>query len=190
MRYFVEEQGDPRGPYTLGQLRSMWTTGTLTGETRYRPEGSAKWVPLRFMADELEEREPQGPAKAVATLTKPLDAKSSLRGCLVAMLVLAVIGLGLASMGGAGRLPGSKSVEEQTREEFPAYGGPPYQTIEERRAWVREQCDMVERAGKLYQTTRLAEINAELEQLRGEPQTRRVVDRRAELAHERDWLTK
>jgi uncharacterized RDD family membrane protein YckC len=40
MEYYLYLNNEQRGPYTAGQLRSMWQTGTLTTHTLYR-QGSA-----------------------------------------------------------------------------------------------------------------------------------------------------
>lgn len=68
MRYFIEERGEARGPYTIGQLRSMWAAGHVTGEMSYRPEGvpDDQWMPLRVLGKELEPS-PVVPAAAGAT---------------------------------------------------------------------------------------------------------------------------
>lgn len=42
------------GPYTLGQLKSMWATGKVTAKTRYWKEGSTEWKRLLEIASELE----------------------------------------------------------------------------------------------------------------------------------------
>lgn len=54
MNYYLYQNDEPKGPYTLGQLRSMWHAGTITGETHYCVVGSDKWKRLKLMIDELE----------------------------------------------------------------------------------------------------------------------------------------
>ena len=54
MDYYVIQNGETNGPYTIGQLRAMWNSGTLTGETLYCREGWTEWLPLSAMIEELE----------------------------------------------------------------------------------------------------------------------------------------
>ncbi len=42
------------GPYTLGQLRSMWASGKITAKTRYWKHGSKQWRRLLDIASQLE----------------------------------------------------------------------------------------------------------------------------------------
>jgi len=42
------------GPYTLGQLRSMWAGGKITAKTRYWKHGGKEWKRLLEIAGELE----------------------------------------------------------------------------------------------------------------------------------------
>lgn len=54
MSYYIHQKGDTCGPYTIGQLRSMWAAGQVTGETLYCGEGYDEWLHLRELADELD----------------------------------------------------------------------------------------------------------------------------------------
>jgi hypothetical protein len=42
------------GPYTLEQVRSMWTSGAVTLNTHYWREGMAEWEPLRTIVASLQ----------------------------------------------------------------------------------------------------------------------------------------
>ncbi len=46
------------GPYTLGQLRSMWAGGTISAQTLFWIEGNEDWKPLLEIANQLEQTQP------------------------------------------------------------------------------------------------------------------------------------
>jgi hypothetical protein len=58
MTYYLLQNDEKRGPYTIGQLRTMWSSGALTSETLYSTKADAKtdgdWLPLEFIIDQLE----------------------------------------------------------------------------------------------------------------------------------------
>ena len=54
MTYFIYSDGQNKGPYTLGQLRKMWETGTLTGSDLYCESGANKWSHLSDLEYDLE----------------------------------------------------------------------------------------------------------------------------------------
>lgn len=56
MTYFLHIENRSKGPYTIGQLRGMWNSGTITGETLYFETGGSEWLPLSTIADILEVR--------------------------------------------------------------------------------------------------------------------------------------
>jgi hypothetical protein len=53
---FLNEQ--QLGPYTVGQLRSMWQAGTVTSQTQYCYEGAESWRPLSELSSMLEPQPP------------------------------------------------------------------------------------------------------------------------------------
>lgn len=54
MNYFILIEGKQSGPFTIGQLRSMWNSGSITSETLYWMEGMKGWNPLSIIRFELE----------------------------------------------------------------------------------------------------------------------------------------
>jgi hypothetical protein len=58
MAFYILQEDKPQGPYTIGQLRSMWSAGTLTGNTLYCHEGDESWKPLSVLAEHLEPEVP------------------------------------------------------------------------------------------------------------------------------------
>jgi hypothetical protein len=54
MSYYIRLNDETKGPYTIGQLRSMWNSGVLTGDTLYCEKGYEKWLQLRLLADQLD----------------------------------------------------------------------------------------------------------------------------------------
>lgn len=54
MDYFIIQNDETRGPYTLGQLRTMWDSGIITGETMHYQEGYSDWLPMSTILHKLE----------------------------------------------------------------------------------------------------------------------------------------
>jgi hypothetical protein len=46
MNYYILLENEPKGPYTISQLRSLWNSGSITGNTLYCQEEFTEWVPL------------------------------------------------------------------------------------------------------------------------------------------------
>jgi hypothetical protein len=59
MSYYILQNDETKGPYTIGQLRSMWNAGAITGQTHYCKEGYSRWFPLSGLQSELESPPPQ-----------------------------------------------------------------------------------------------------------------------------------
>lgn len=97
MNYYVDINGDTKGPYTIQQLRSMWSAGAVTGQTLYCQEGMTEWIPLSFIQDELEPR----PASRISPASPPLmhtpasarQSKTSGVGRVLGFGCLGIIGL-------------------------------------------------------------------------------------------------
>jgi hypothetical protein len=60
-QYWITISEEQRGPYTIGQLRSMWHSGTITANTLYWQQGFENWYPLSYIIDRLEEQQPVTP---------------------------------------------------------------------------------------------------------------------------------
>src|ERR1700694_26267 len=54
MNYFVYLDGEAKGPYTIGQLQSMWQAGLVTAKTPYCEPGYDEWLDLEILSAELE----------------------------------------------------------------------------------------------------------------------------------------
>jgi TM2 domain-containing membrane protein YozV len=52
--YYILEQEEAKGPFTIGQLRSMWSTGTITINTMHCQQGDEQWRPLTSILHLLE----------------------------------------------------------------------------------------------------------------------------------------
>ena len=52
--YFILQDDEPEGPYSIEELRSLWNAGTITRETFYCEEGYDEWLRLEKMADHLQ----------------------------------------------------------------------------------------------------------------------------------------
>src|SRR6185436_6001418 len=58
MSYYIDINKEMKGPYTTGQLRSMWNSGAITGQTLHCREGDTQWSPLSAIVHELEPQNP------------------------------------------------------------------------------------------------------------------------------------
>ena len=63
--FFLHRDGAQTGPFTIGQLRSMWQSGSITAQTQYWFEGAAEWRPLINILALLEPE---------TALTKPMPS--------------------------------------------------------------------------------------------------------------------
>ena len=58
MSFYILQKDETKGPYTIGQLRSLWSSGAITGDLLYCEEGYDQWLPLRGIIDQLEPSSP------------------------------------------------------------------------------------------------------------------------------------
>jgi len=80
MKYYILQNDETRGPYTLGQLKAMRNSGAITTETMHSREGYRHWLPLGVMLHELEPPQSQPHASAPqpsAPYTPPLPRHES-----------------------------------------------------------------------------------------------------------------
>ena len=101
--YHLWLQDEAKGPFTLNQVRSMWSGGQLTGENLYSTDAGQEW---RYLKDILDELEPapvpipkivQSDEKVVRVLeeiSKSQAATQSNTGFVVAVIILAMILIG------------------------------------------------------------------------------------------------
>ena len=64
--YYILQEDETKGPYTIGQLRGMWNMGSITGKTMHCQEGDSEWRPLSTILHQLEPPSAQRP-----TVTQP-----------------------------------------------------------------------------------------------------------------------
>jgi hypothetical protein len=58
MSYYVLNGEKTEGPYSLQQLRELWASGIVTGQTLYCQEGFDQWIPLETLAQDLRQLPP------------------------------------------------------------------------------------------------------------------------------------
>jgi hypothetical protein len=80
-RYYILQNDERKGPFTIGQLRGMWSSGSITVETLYCQKGFGEWWPLRTILHELEP-----PATPPPVSRPPVSA-----GCLVAVVLSVIV---------------------------------------------------------------------------------------------------
>lgn len=78
--FYVQIDGQTRGPYVLDQIQSMWASGIITADALYRDGGGASWRPMiELISVKLESRPPSPPAAAPlvppATWPKTMQAQ-------------------------------------------------------------------------------------------------------------------
>ncbi len=82
MSYYIIQNEETKGPYTLGQLRSMWSAGSITSNTMHCQEGDTEWRPLSAIVRELEPPVAIPPPVAQSAVSSPktsVDSGSSVR---------------------------------------------------------------------------------------------------------------
>lgn len=55
--YFISALGQEQGPYPVGQLAQMATTGSLKGETMVRADSNQQWFPARDVPGLFSDKE-------------------------------------------------------------------------------------------------------------------------------------
>lgn len=87
-------EGEQRGPFTVGQLRSMWSAGTINATTLHFTDGYTEWHPLEFIIGELDS--PALPAAPqpihIVAAPPPLIRVAKSRGIYI-LLALFLLGL-------------------------------------------------------------------------------------------------
>jgi TM2 domain-containing membrane protein YozV len=89
--YYILQEDGTQGPFTIGQLRGMWSMGRLTGKTMHCQEGDSEWHPLSAILDQLEPPPEQRPAVTQPSMLVVTPRKS--RG------VYIILGLFLGTLG-------------------------------------------------------------------------------------------
>jgi hypothetical protein len=131
--YYIVQNNEAKGPYTLGQLRAMWNSGVVTGETPYCKEGWPEWLPLRGMIRELEQ--PVSPAEPPAVPPKIAPSRRRKHnvaiaigfGCLGLIAVTTLLGITLRLWSPADQRQEAitSPTQEQELMATPKYGLPP-----------------------------------------------------------------
>jgi len=80
MSFYILQSDETKGPYTIGQLRSMWSAGAITGSTLYCEDGYDEWLPLSGIADQLESPPPAAQHRS-APASPPPAASVGGRAC-------------------------------------------------------------------------------------------------------------
>jgi hypothetical protein len=62
--------GEERGPYTTGQLQTMWTHKQITADAKYRKDNEREWRPIFEISSLLESTE-AAPPRSISPPRKP-----------------------------------------------------------------------------------------------------------------------
>ena len=81
--YWIVENGNKQGPFTINQLKTMWGSGQITGDSLYWQEGFDEPIQVSFMLDILE------PAPELQHTKRTLSKKFTESGkCILPLLLL------------------------------------------------------------------------------------------------------
>jgi len=61
--FYIAEAGQTKGPYSMGQLKSMWDQGLITSDTQYWREGLDDWHLLEMLFETESQDSQPDPAK-------------------------------------------------------------------------------------------------------------------------------
>lgn len=86
MAYYINQSGDNYGPYTIDQLRSMWSAGQVTCDTLYCEEGYKEWLQLSALLD-AQEQPPLLQPTMIARNRKPLMIAGVVSGVLIVIYI-------------------------------------------------------------------------------------------------------
>ena len=87
--FYLWLEEEQTGPYTIYQLRGLWTNGVITGLTLYWQEGMPEWLPLSQITKLIEQ--PAAP-QPVLSVSPPSPAKSSTEGVSLRIILYVVFG--------------------------------------------------------------------------------------------------
>lgn len=92
--FYLDRDGQPDGPFTLGQLKSMWSSGAIKADSLIAEAGADQWRPVTELSAELEAPSPVAVVKqdAFAPLHTPIQGKLPGRLTLLGKIGL-VVGL-------------------------------------------------------------------------------------------------
>src|SRR6266568_1482922 len=74
MRYLILQSHETKGLYNFEQLRSMWHSGLVTGDTLFCEEGSENWSTLDTITAKLEPTSAPPPMPGDIAPPVPLSA--------------------------------------------------------------------------------------------------------------------
>jgi len=95
MNYFIIQNEETKGPYTIGQLRSLWNSGAITSQTLYCQEGFSEWLPLSRIIRDLE----PPPAMPVPPTSSPAQPSIVMVKPTKSRGVYIILGILLGSLG-------------------------------------------------------------------------------------------
>ena len=68
MRYYVSQNNQTKGPFTLNQMQAMWNSGTITGDLLYCEEGADTWFSLSDLQPMLEPAPPHSSPQTLRSI--------------------------------------------------------------------------------------------------------------------------
>jgi hypothetical protein len=81
--FYIDLNGQKKGPYTLRQLQKMWTDGVVTGKTLYCEEGGTRWRNLEMMQSFLQQES--------APAAQPIAKRGFVIVLTIGLILLAIV---------------------------------------------------------------------------------------------------
>ncbi len=95
MSYYLYDNQQQTGPYSIEKLKSLWRSGSISGEAFYCEEGYSEWCPLRTLMEVEPSRKPSPFASTIPPIIaavipnkKPHSKVIFLSACLGCLVIL------------------------------------------------------------------------------------------------------
>ena len=132
--YLIESPEGPRGPYTLSQMRALWSAGGLTINNRFRETDIEEWASLSELVPLLESASSQSRAnsdapeggwihankKPAPAVVDDMGMTKFVVGAFAVLLMIIVVGISVTN-----------SVNEPAKPETPQYSSLMWSTAEQ-----------------------------------------------------------
>lgn len=92
MSYYLYENEEQTGPYSLEELESLWRSHSISAEAFYCQQGDEEWLPLRTLLEYTTQSVPPPILTSYSSITQKISALPSRNGTLRKTIILTVSG--------------------------------------------------------------------------------------------------